>query len=359
MEHAFGRAFTLGVEEELLLVDRATLALAPVAERVLANADHPRAQLAHEAYAAELEARTPITDGLDEALAALAEARLAARTAGATLMGVGVHPTAQHGDARLVDEERYRRVGKAMRGLIQRTPECALHVHVGMPDPETAIWAFNGMRRHLPLLMGLAANSPWWFGHDSGMASARAALVRAYPGRGIPRAFHDWADYVETVEGIVSAGGIDDYTHLWWDLRPHPRLGTLEIREMDAQASLDDVAALVALVHALARHSAEQTAPPKVAPDAVAWSSFRAARDGLESEILCGERIVPLREAARETLEQVRPLADDAIEGVERILREGGGADRRRRAAARGGAAAMLGELLDETAGGRSAGGPA
>ena len=352
MEHAFGRAFTLGVEEELLLVDRATLALAPHAERVLASADHPPERLAHEAYAAELEARTPIVADTGEAIEALRESRLAARTAGATLMGAGVHPTAELGDARLVDLERYRIVGDAMRGLLRRTPECALHVHVGMPDPDTAIRAFDGMRRHLPLLVGLAANSPWWFGVDSGMASARAALVRSYPGRGIPRAFRDWDDYAETVEGIVSAGGIDDYTHLWWDVRPHPKLGTLEIREMDAQSSLDDVAALVALVHALARYCAEHRPPADVAPDALAWSSFRAARDGLEAEIFCGDRIVPLRQAARETLDQARPYADDAVEGVERILREGNGADRRRRAAERGGAQAMLDELVEETAAG-------
>jgi carboxylate-amine ligase len=354
VNHAFGRSFTLGVEEELLLVDRATHALAPVSERVLANVrDHPRARLAHEAYAAELEARTPVTESVTEAMAALAESRLAARTAGATLMGAGVHPTAKLGDARLVDEERYRRVGEAMRGLLRRTPECALHVHVGMPDPDTAIWAFNGMRRHLPLLVGLAANSPWWFGGESGMASARAALVRSYPGRGIPRAFHDWDDYCETVDGIVSAGGIDDYTYLWWDVRPHPRLGTIEVREMDAQSSLGDVAALVALVHALARHSAEQTAPADVAPDALAWSSFRAARDGLDAEILCGDRIMPLRDAARVTLREIRGVGDgDALDGVERILREGGGADRRRRAAERGGVQAMLKELVAETGGG-------
>jgi carboxylate-amine ligase len=350
MDQAFGREFTLGVEEELLLVDSESLALAPVAERVLAATDHPPERLHHEAFSAELEARTAIVRDAGEAVESLRESRLAARAAGATLVGAGIHPAAELGDAQLVDTERYREVGEQMRGLIRRTPECALHVHVGMPDPETAIWAFNGMRRHLPLLVGLAANSPWWFGADSGMASARAGLVRSYPGRGIPRAFRDWDDYRETVDGIVSAGGIEDYTHLWWDVRPHPRLGTLEVREMDAQSSLDDVAAIVALVHALARHSAEQAAPPVVAPDALAWSSFRAARDGLDAQILCGDHIVPLREAARETLEQAAPFADDALEGVERILSEGGGADRRRRAATRGGVRAMLEELVEETA---------
>src|SRR5215213_9559331 len=187
---------------------------------------HERAA-SHEVYAASIELRSPPRLGAEDAAREVAALRAAARGAGATLIGAGLHPAGELGDVPLVDSERYRLVGGSMRGLIRRTPECALHVHVGMPDPDTAIWSFNGMRRHLPLLIGLAANSPWWFGGDSGMASARAALVRAYPGRGVPRAFRDWGDYCETVEGIVSAGGIDDYTHLWWDIRPHPQLGTL------------------------------------------------------------------------------------------------------------------------------------
>ena len=112
-------------------------------------------------------------------------------------MGVGLHPTATWGASDTVDKPRYHEVARSMRDLFGRTPEAALHVHVGMPDPETTIRVFNGLRRHLPLLIGLAANSPWWFGHDSGLASARWAVVRSYPGRGIPPAFESWDHYLD------------------------------------------------------------------------------------------------------------------------------------------------------------------
>src|SRR3954452_4746949 len=226
MEHAFGRSggFTLGIEEELLLVDAITHELAPVAEQVLPAMDVPSGVASHEAYPAELELRSPISRGVDEAVAALARARTAARAAGATLMGAGVHPDGAMGDSCLVDADRYRKVDESMRGLIRRTPECALHVHVGMPDPETAIHAYNGLPGCLSLLVPLSANSPFWFRVDSGMASARASLVRAYPGRGVPRAFHDVAEYEEVVAASVAVAGANDYTYLWWDVRPHPRL---------------------------------------------------------------------------------------------------------------------------------------
>ena len=266
-------------------------------------------------------------------------------------MGAGVHPTGRLGDAALVHHERYARVDDQMRGLIRRTPECALHVHVGMPDPETAIRAFNGMRRYLPLLEGLSTNSPWWFGVDSGMASARSALVRAYPGRGIPRAFHDFDDYGSTVAEAVRAGGLDDYTFLWWDLRPHPRLGTIEIREMDAQSSLDDVAALAALVHGLAIDAAEDAAAEDPEPaEGLAWSSFRAARDGLDASLHVNGSILPLREVARRAVEIARPHVGDAVDGIERIVSEGTGAERQRRTHEQGGMRALLAELVDGTA---------
>src|ERR687895_1658834 len=198
MDHAFGSQFTLGLEEELLLVDPTTHQLAPVAERVLPAMDLPLELAGYEAYAAELELRSPPCSSAGEAVEALGRVRDAARAAGGTLMGAGVHPAGALGDAQLVGEARYQQVLETMRGLIQRTPECALHVHVGMPDPETAIRVHNALRNHLPLLVGLSANSPWWFGADSGLASARYALVRAYPRRGVPRAFRDFEDFAAT-----------------------------------------------------------------------------------------------------------------------------------------------------------------
>jgi glutamate---cysteine ligase / carboxylate-amine ligase len=354
MEHAFHHDFTLGVEEELLLVDPVTLELAPVAERVLPAIDAPVGGADHEAYAAELELRSPPCGTAGEAVAALRGVRTAAGAAGATLMGAGIHPAGRLGDARLVDSERYRKVDATMRGLIRRTPECALHVHVGMPDAETAVRAFNGLRAHLPLLQALSANSPFWFAEDSGMASARASLVRAYPGRGVPRAFASFDDYAEIVAASAAAAGASDYTYLWWDLRAHPRLGTIEVREMDAQSSLEDVVALAGLIHALAVREAQRPVKgtPAAPAEAIAWSSFRAARDGLEATILHEDELCPVPQVARAVLDAVRPVAGELgadLDAVERIVREGNGAARQRATHARGGMRAMLDALVERT----------
>src|SRR2546423_12057002 len=224
MDHALGSEFTVGIEEELLLVDPETLLLTPVAAQVLVAMGAPEATASHEAYAAQVELRSPPSRNATEAADSLRSARAAARAAGATLMGVGLHPADNDGDSELVDSERYRRVARMMRGLFARTPEAALHVHVGMPDPETAIRAFNGLRSHLPLLQGLSSNSPSWFGRDSGLASARYALVRTYPGRGVPAAFQDFDAYLEANEQTLAAGGNDAYTPPWRDGRPHPHV---------------------------------------------------------------------------------------------------------------------------------------
>lgn len=336
--------FSVGVEEELHLVDADTHQLTPAAAAVLERMDLPEGRTGHEAYAAQIELRSPPCADTRDLRAGLAENRAAAAAAGATLMGTGLHPTDTSERADIVDNPRYAEVAESMRDLFGRTPEAALHIHVGMPDPETAIRAFNGLRRHLPLLIGLAANSPWWFGRDSGLASARWALVRSYPGRGIPPAFDSWDQYEEHLARVAESGGPTDYTLVWWDIRPHPRFGTVEIRELDAQASLDDSVALAALTQALARREAEAPASDLPPAEAISWSCFRAARDGLEAEILHGGRLVPLSTAAREL------AAELDVPEVEEVLARGGGAARRRAAHARGGVSEMLRELVAETA---------
>jgi carboxylate-amine ligase len=355
MEHAFGGSdpLTVGIEEELLLVDPATHQLAHVADEVLGRVELPETLAAHEAFAAEVELRTPVCRTAPEAAAALAAARAAAAAAGATLMAVGLHPSARWGDVRMTDKPRYRDLDQTMRSLIKRTPECALHVHVGAPSPDEAIRMLNGLRVHLPLLQGLSANSPYWFGADSGLASARFSIVRSYPRRGVPRFFRDWAEYAETVKATGAAGDFADYTFIWWDVRAHPRLGTVEVREMDVQCSVDDAAALTALVQALAAQALESPAP-QVPAEALAESSFRASRDGVEATILHDGALRPLRDVARATVESVaghaRELgADDALGGVDRILREGGGAARQRAAAERGGMKQLLAQLVRDT----------
>lgn len=354
MSAGFGSDFSLGVEEEIFLVEPGDLALAPVAAEILPRIDAPDGLVAHEAFAAEIELRTPPLPNAAEAAEVLRSLRGAARAAGATLLACGIHPDAPHGEAEIVDAERYRGVEEAVRGLIRRTPEAALHVHVGMPDAETAIRVFNGLRRWLPLLAGLAAGSPFWFGADSGLASARSAVVRAYPGRGVPRAFRDAAEWEEAVAMSLLAGGIKDATHLWWDVRVQPRLGTVEVRELDVQPSLEDASALAALVQGLALLEAEPDRGPTPPTEAIGWSSFRAARDGVCGEILHGERLKPLPDVAREALGEVRPRlaergAEAPLDGVERILAAGGGAAWQRAAHARGGMPGLLSELVRRT----------
>jgi carboxylate-amine ligase len=349
-EHRFGSGepFTIGLEEELLLVDGTSHQLAHVADRVLSRIDLPRERADHEAFLAEIEVRSEVRSHAGEAVQDLAEGRAAVRAAGGTPMAVGLHPDGRFGDVRLVDSDRYRRVEGEMRGLIRRTPECALHVHVAMPSPESAVAALMGLREALPLIGALGAGSPFWFGTDSGLASARSAVIRAYPGRGVPPPLRSWEDYLATLDGIALGGGPQDHTMVWWDARLQPRLGTVELRELDVQTGLDQAAGLAALVHALARRAAE--APPReLAPaQALHWSSFRAVRDGLDAELLFRGRLRRARDAVTELLGELRG-DDDALEGIDRILREDA-PSRQRHIHAEGGMPALLRELVQATA---------
>jgi glutamate---cysteine ligase / carboxylate-amine ligase len=350
-EHRFGTGepFTVGLEEELLLVDPETFQLAHVADRVLPAMGLPKERADHEAFLAEVEVRSEPRRTVGEAIADIAAGRAAVVAAGGTPMAVGLHPDARFGDVSLVDSDRYRRVEGEMRGLIKRTPECALHVHVAMPSPDAAVAGLMGLREALPLIGALGAGSPFWFGFDSGLASSRAAIIRAYPGRGLPPRLRGWEDYLEALDAIAAGGGPKDHTMVWWDARLQPRLGTIELRELDVQTGLDEAAGVAALVHALARRAAEEPLKETAPDQALHWSSFRAVRDGLDAELLFRDRLRPARDAVRDLLDELRG-EDDALEGVERILREGGAPRRQRAIHAEGGMPALLRHLAGETA---------
>ena len=160
----------------------------------------------HDTYEAMVETASPIVSDASAGGDALAGLRAALRAGGATLLGAGLHPAAAFGDVVHVPQERYRHVADTVRGLLARTPTAALHVHVGMPDPETAILVCNRLRGFLPVLQGLAAHSPFWHGRDAGFATARAQMFRGYPNAVIPRAFAGWEDYATTVDAVVAAG---------------------------------------------------------------------------------------------------------------------------------------------------------
>jgi carboxylate-amine ligase len=350
--------FAIGVEEELIVVDRGSRALSHTGVDVLARMDDADADVdgfAHpDTYSALIELASPVARDAGEGVAALSALRARVRAAGGTVIGAGIHPDGAFGDVVHVDEPRYQRIVDQVEGLIKRTPTCALHVHVGMPDAATAIRVYNGLREHLPLLQALAANSPFWHGRDSGLATARAQLFRGYPRAEIPRAFDSYDDYAATVEGVVETGELPDYTFLWWDIRPHPRLGTVEVRAMDSQSALWAAAGLAALVHGLARAEAQDIRDGWLAREVLMEASFTAARDGLRARLPMDGALRPAPDVARAALQRARPHAaelgsGDALEGIERILAEGNGADRQRVAHARGGMAALLDLLVAET----------
>ncbi|MEA2227497.1 MAG: glutamate---cysteine ligase / carboxylate-amine ligase [Solirubrobacteraceae bacterium] len=349
-----GPPFALGVEDELLLVDPRTHRLANTAVQVLDALDVPAEEgtAKPDTYAAMIELTSPVSPDATAAVAAIARLRARVRETGAAVVGAGVHPDGPFGDVVHYPAERYQLLERMMRGLLRRTPTAALHVHVGMPDAEAAIRAANGLREHLPVLGALAANSPFWHGRDSGMASARSSMFRGYRGAELPRAFASYDDYAETIAATVAAGDLPDYTFLYWDVRPHPKLGTVEVRAMDGQSALWAEAGLAALVHALARREAERPGPwtPR---EALVEASFAAARDGLDARLPMDGALRPAREVVAATLELARPHArdlgsEDALAGVERILAEGNGADRQRAAFARGGMDAVLHLLVAE-----------
>lgn len=348
--------FALGVEEELILVDAETHCLQHTAVEWLSRISIPPTEGSSvpEAFAALVELTTPVCADAVEAVSCLARMRERLRAAGATTIGAGLHPNGRFGDVVHYPSERYRLIAREMRGLMERTPTAALHVHVGMPDAETAIRACNGLRAHLPLLQALAANSPFWHGIDSGLATARAHVFRALPSSEIPPIFASYDEYAERVETLTEAAELPDYTFLWWDIRPAPVHGTLEVRAMDGQSSLLTVAGISALVHALAVRAAEQRGPWEHR-DVLMESSFRAARDGLGAKVWHDGALRPVPEVARATVELAMPYARElgaeaALEEVERILVEGNGAARRRAAFARGGMGEVLADLVQETA---------
>ncbi len=353
-EHRFGASapLTLGVEEELLLVD-ADLRLAARAEETIARlpADQ-REHVSTELFATQIELKTGICADAAAAATELEAARAAVRAAGANLLGAGLHPT-YAGHSELVDKPRYAVVKEDLAGLIDEPPS-GLHVHVGMPDPETAIRVANGLRYHLPLLAALCANSPFRAGADSGMASARAAVVRAYPRFEMPPEFSDYAEFLRVADQLVLAAGVDDYTYLWWDVRPHPRLGTVEVRAMDVQPTVAANVAVAALVQALAAREIERPAPGGLVREALEESYFQAGRHGLEAEILVpGGATVPARELGRRVLEEAAPYAvggADSLALLERILVAGNGAEEQRRLQAELGLDGLLAALVERTA---------
>ncbi len=351
-ENEFGsrEPFTVGVEEELFLVDPVTGRQTNASAAVQARLGPVTGTVERELHACQVELISDVCHSADEAISQLGALRTAVVATGAGLLGSGTHPSAAEGEAEITDKERYERI-RDLLGDAVATPVGGLHIHIGMPDAETAIRAFNGLRRHLPLLQALAANSPYRHGRDTGLGSAREVTIRGWPRSGVPRAMRDYPDFCATASLLARAADVPDYTWFWWKLRPHPRLGTVELRALDAQSTLEETAGLVALAHCLARHVAEAEPLPDPPAEVLEEGGFRAARFGVSARLPDAEgRLCPVNELLEDALTLARVHAreldcKEALDGLSALLERGGGAGRQRAAYEISGMDGLLREL--------------
>jgi carboxylate-amine ligase len=356
-EEAAAAPWTVGIEEEVMLLSPATWLPVSRCEDVLAalpDAVTDRARA--ETHGSALELATTPHPLVACAAAELAELR---STLAATLQELGVraavagtHPGARWEHTEVSPGARYQYVHTSMRELARREPTFGLHVHVAVPGPETALRALNGIRSHLPLLLALSGNSPFWQGRDSGLASARTPVFQAFPRTGPPRRFSSYADYVEAIDVLVRNHAIPEPTFLWWDARLQPAFGTLEVRIMDAQTRVEDTAAIAALVQCLVRleGGGEAAEPPEVLSE----NRFVAARDGMHAELMTAPdwRRRPIREVLSMVLEACEPAAAELECCAElahvAALAASPGAERQRELAERAGSLEGLVEALSD-----------
>jgi glutamate---cysteine ligase / carboxylate-amine ligase len=354
-------AWTVGLEEEVMLLDPEDWSLAHRIDDLLPELSPGLAQhVAAETHACTLELATGIHPTVREASAELFTVRSALfeqlRRLGLRPAVAGTHPSAPTKRTQVSGGARYQVLERGLRDLARREPTFALHVHVGVPLPELAIAAADRIRAQLPLILALSANSPFWRGRDSGMASVRTPLFQAFPRSGIPRRFGNYPAYVEAIDVLVRADAFPEPTFVWWDVRLQPRFGTVEVRIADAQTTVGDVAILASLIQVLVRLEAtERFAPDELidAPEVLEENRFLAARDGMEANLIDPRRAGKV--AARDVLEQVveagLPHAKDlgcaaelaAVPGLGSLP----GAARQRAIAEEIGLEAMVGELSE------------
>jgi carboxylate-amine ligase len=355
-EETVGAPWTVGIEEEVMLLSPTTWLPVSRCEDVLACLPEAVADCARaETHGSALElATSPHTTvgGAAAELAALRSALVATLEELDVRAAVaGTHPAARWEHIDVSPGARYQFVHASMRELARREPTFGLHVHVAVPGPELALRALNRVRSHLPLLLALSGNSPFWQGRDSGLASARTPAFQAFPRTGPPRRFADYADYVEAIDVLVRNDAIPEPTFLWWDARLQPAFGTLEVRVMDAQTRVEDTAAIAALVQCLVRLEAPEVHEP---PEVLSENRFVAARDGMAAELMAPPewRRRTVGQVLEEVLKACEPVAVelDCVPELAYVatLAASPGAARQRELAARVGSLSGLVEALSD-----------
>jgi carboxylate-amine ligase len=291
---------------------------------------------------------TPVCRTAGDVYRALAQLRgyvaEIARSEGCRFGSAGTHPFSLFERQRITARDRYRQLVDQLQYIARRELIFGMHMHVAVDDPEKVIQVMNGLLLHLPQMLALSANSPFWRGETTGLSSSRQMVFAAFPRSGPPPRFESYAEYAEVVGQLEKTGCIPDYTHIWWDIRLHPRLGTIEVRICDAVTRLDHVIALVAYCQALVKLHSERFDRGEQIPSyhriLTTENKWLAGRYGIEAPLMdlaTGRRNrVAAAQLIRRTLKEIEPHArelgsDRELEGIEEILRNGNGADRQLR----------------------------
>jgi glutamate---cysteine ligase / carboxylate-amine ligase len=345
MDHNFtGPPFTVGVEEELMIMDAESLELAQEIEAIL-DAVPPNAagQVKPELMQSVLEIAT---DPCPDVAAAERQLRTLRRQVteiaaerGLAIGASGTHPIARWEDQAIVERPRYLELADELGYVARRELIFGTHVHVGVDDPDKAIYVADGTRRYLPLMLAMSANSPLWRGQVTGMMSSRTPVFRAFPRVGIPPHYGTWEAYEKRVELMVESGAIDDYSYLWWDVRAHPNLGTVETRVFDQQTRVEYTVAFAALVQSLVhRLCAEYDDGRPMVEDPgelIDDNKVRAALNGLEGDLVdfAYSRPKPAAQMTRDLIAELREHAEqlgcaEELSRIEELLEHGTGARR-------------------------------
>ena len=313
-------------------------------DEVAEEASHERrikAELLQSVIEVATHVAGSVGEAIEDARGLRATLRDAAAERGAVIAGAGTHPFSRWEHQDVTDSARYRALMEEMRWVAEREVIFGLHVHVGLASADEAIAVCNSLRTWLPELLAISTNSPFWQGRATGLASTRTKIFETFPRSGLPPSFGSFEEFELLVERAVKSGSFPDYTYIWWDARPHPKLGTLEVRICDAQTRLESVAGIVALVQSLVATLAEdfeRGARTQVQPvTLVAENKWRAARDGLNGKLIDLEHDEerPAREAVLALVERAEPAAirlgcREELAEVERLVERGSGADEQR-----------------------------
>jgi carboxylate-amine ligase len=349
LEHRFGSSppYTLGVEEEYMLLDARTFDLVQHIDSVLAatQGHELEAQVNAELMQSVLEIATPVCLTAGDVLRELTKLRSyvqgLAHEQGMRVGSAGTHPFSLFERQRITARDRYRALIDQLQYVARRELIFGMHVHVAVDDPDKAIKVLGAMLPHLAPLLALSASSPFWRGEPTGLASSRQIVFAAFPRSGPPPRFRDYADYAEVVGQLERTGCIADYTHIWWDIRPHPRLGTLEVRVCDAVTRIEDAVAIAAYCQGLVKHFCERYEAGEELPSyhriLTSENKWLAARYGLEAPVMdlaTGRRNrVPIAQLVRRTVREIEPHArelgsDRELQGVLELVHRGNSAAR-------------------------------